>query len=98
MNGPRVNKLALLDDAPSARDGRVQFAGDDEQLIKAVVERQAGAIAAFHDRFAPRMLRTLARILGREQDLEDVLHDTFVRALKCWRSACGASWSCWDFR
>jgi RNA polymerase sigma-70 factor (ECF subfamily) len=66
------------------RDGSsrtISFAGDDAALVQALLGRRPNAIAAFHDRFAPRMVRILARILGQNQDLEDVLHDAFVRAL-----------------
>jgi RNA polymerase sigma-70 factor, ECF subfamily len=57
------------------------FVGDDARLVDALRERHPTAIAAFHDRFAPRMLRIMARIMGQSQDLEDALHDAFVRAL-----------------
>ena len=59
----------------------IGFVGDDARFVEALRERHPTAIAAFHDRFAPKMLRIVARIMGRNQELEDTLHDAFVRAL-----------------
>ena len=50
---------ALRGDAGSRAIG---FVGDDARLVEALRERHPTAIAAFYDRFAPRMLRILARI------------------------------------
>ena len=69
---------ALRGDAGSRAIG---FVGDDARLVAALRERHPTAIAAFHDRFAPRMLRILARIMGQSQEVEDALHDAFMRAL-----------------
>ena len=69
---------ALRGDAGSRTIG---FVGDDARLVEALREHHPTAIAAFYDRFAPQMLRILARIIGQSQDLEDVLHDAFMRAL-----------------
>lgn len=41
-----------------------------------------GAAAAFHDRYARRIYGLIYRLIGPSTDLEDVLHDTFVRALE----------------
>jgi RNA polymerase sigma-70 factor (ECF subfamily) len=59
----------------------VSFLGDEEAWVRALAERQPAAVAAFYDRFAGRVLRVLARILGSDQDLSDVHHEAFVRAL-----------------
>src|SRR5689334_12443418 len=59
----------------------IGFAGDAEALVKALREGQPAAIAAFYDRYAERVLRILVRILGRDQELHDVHHEAFVRAL-----------------
>jgi RNA polymerase sigma-70 factor, ECF subfamily len=70
---------------PNSREGAVSrgiaFVGDDETWVRALVERQPAAMAAFYDRYADHVLRILARILGGDQDLSDVHHETFVRAL-----------------
>jgi RNA polymerase sigma-70 factor (ECF subfamily) len=59
----------------------VSFLGDEEAWVRALAERQPAAVAAFYDRFAGRVLRVLARILGSDQDMSDVHHEAFVRAL-----------------
>jgi RNA polymerase sigma-70 factor, ECF subfamily len=70
---------------PTTREGgvsrEISFVGDDESWVRALVERQPAAIAAFYDRYADHVLRILARILGGDQDLSDVHHEAFVRAL-----------------
>jgi len=58
------------------------FRGDDEALVAGLRRGHPGAAAAFHDRFAPRMHGLLYRLLGPDTELEDVLHDAFVRALE----------------
>ena len=69
---------ALRGDAGSRAIG---FVGDNARLVEALRERHPTAIAAFYDRFAPRMLRIMARIMGQNHELEDALHDAFMRAL-----------------
>jgi RNA polymerase sigma-70 factor (ECF subfamily) len=59
----------------------ISFVGDEASWVAALARRDRGAIAAFHDRYAPDVLRILVRILGYDQELEDVLQETFVRAL-----------------
>jgi RNA polymerase sigma-70 factor (ECF subfamily) len=59
----------------------ISFVGDEESWVRALAERQPAAIAAFYDCYAERVLRILARILGSDQELRDVHHETFVRAL-----------------
>lgn len=49
--------------------------------MRALVERQPAAIAAFYDCYAERVRRVLVRILGSDQDLSDVHHEAFVRAI-----------------
>ena len=58
------------------------FRGDDAALVAGILRGHPGAAAAFHDRFARRMHGLLFRLLGPDPDLEDVLHDAFVRALE----------------
>jgi len=60
--------------------GAVAFLGD-AALVEGLRAGEPAAIAAFYDRFAPLVLRLLWRVLGAERELDDVLHDVFVRAL-----------------
>jgi hypothetical protein len=70
----------------SDRDARgIAFIGDDAALVAALRSGHPAALAAFHDRYATHMLRMLVRVLGQDRDLEDVLHEVFVRALSSLR-------------
>lgn len=53
---------------------------DDRQLVAAMVERRPEALAALYDRHAPALLALGARILGRPQEAEEVIQETFLQA------------------
>ncbi len=59
--------------------GRGGFAGDDEALVEALRRGEPGAPAALYDRHAPYLRRVLARVLGADDELADVLHETFAQ-------------------
>jgi RNA polymerase sigma-70 factor (ECF subfamily) len=56
----------------------------DEQLLADIAAGDRGAFAALYDRFAPRLLGLIVRIVGIRGDAEDVLQDAF---LQVWRTA-----------
>ena len=58
------------------------FAGDDGQLVAGIRQGHPAATVHFYAKFAESMRRLLFRILGPDSELDDVLHDTFVRALE----------------
>ena len=58
------------------------FVGDDEALVCALRENEAAAVAAFCDRYSDHVKRVLARVLGADDELADLHHDVFVRALR----------------
>jgi RNA polymerase sigma-70 factor, ECF subfamily len=58
------------------------FRGDDSALVEAVLRGHPAAAVAFHDRFAGKVHAFLYRMLGADQELEDTVHDVFVRALE----------------
>ncbi len=60
---------------------RLGFAGDDPALVAALRRGDPGAPAALYDRFAPYLRRVLARVLGVDDELPEVLHETFAQAL-----------------
>ncbi|HEV8551296.1 MAG TPA: sigma-70 family RNA polymerase sigma factor [Polyangiaceae bacterium] len=66
---------------PREASGPIAFVGGEANLVRAVRERQPAAIAAFYDRYAARVRRILGRILGSDQELSDIHHDTFEKAL-----------------
>src|SRR5512135_1032195 len=58
------------------------FRGDDAALVKALLGGHPAAAVAFHERFAGKVHALLYRMLGADQELEDTVHDVFVRALE----------------
>jgi len=54
----------------------------EEALIKKVIARDAGAIEALYDRFAPKCLGICYRYCGNREDAEDVLHDGFIKIIQ----------------
>lgn len=78
---PNAVKRATPSDMRVRGERGITFMGDDAALVEALRERKPAAVAAFHDRYAKYVLRVLVRILGHDRDLQDVLHEAFVRAL-----------------
>jgi RNA polymerase sigma-70 factor, ECF subfamily len=71
---PRRNQRGVVHPLP--------FSGDDARLVEALRQGSPSAIAHFYVLFADKVHRLLFRILGRDSELEDAVHDTFVRALE----------------
>jgi RNA polymerase sigma-70 factor (ECF subfamily) len=57
------------------------FAGDDAAMVAAIQAGNRAAVAAFYDRYAGHVRRTLVRVLGAERELADLHHDVLLRAL-----------------
>ncbi len=53
---------------------------DDRALVEGLRRGDAAARKELFERFAPHVERVLVRVLGRDPELADVLHDTFVQA------------------
>lgn len=58
------------------------FQGDDVALVAGLLRGHPGAAEVLHRRFSRRIHGLLYRILGADPELEDAVHDTFVRALE----------------
>jgi RNA polymerase sigma-70 factor (ECF subfamily) len=58
------------------------FSGDDARLVESLRQGYPPAITHFYMIYADKVHRLLFRILGRDSELEDAVHDTFVRALE----------------
>ena len=58
------------------------FEGDDASLVAAMRAGRLDAGAAFYDRYVHGVHRLVFRLMGPGPDLDDVVHDTFVRALE----------------
>ena len=56
----------------------------DAELVRAMAQGDAAAVAELYDRHAPVMLALARRILGGQADAEDLVHDVFLEA---WRHA-----------
>ena len=55
-------------------------AGSDEALVAALRAGDPRARAQLFDAYGPHVQRVLARVLGVDQELSDLLHDVFVEA------------------
>jgi RNA polymerase sigma-70 factor (ECF subfamily) len=64
---------------------------DDAALVEGLRRGDAAARRELFDRFAPHVERVLARVLGRDPELSDALHDTFVQAFGSFSSLRDAS-------
>ena len=54
----------------------------EEDLIKKAIARDAGAIEALYDRYAPILLSVCFRYCGNRDDAEDILHDGFIKIIQ----------------
>ncbi|HJL25977.1 MAG: RNA polymerase subunit sigma [Sandaracinus sp.] len=73
-----------VDDAGRRRGAdvhRLGFAGDDAALVAALRRGDPGAPASLYDRHAPYLRRVIARVLGVDDEIPEVLQETFAQAL-----------------
>lgn len=61
----------------------IPFAGDDAALVAAIRAGNRAATAAFYHRHEAHVMRTLLRVLGPDQELEDLHQDVLLQALGC---------------
>jgi RNA polymerase sigma-70 factor (ECF subfamily) len=54
----------------------------EEALIKKAIARDAGAVEALYDQYAPRLLSVCFRYCGNRDDAEDILHDGFIKIIQ----------------
>jgi RNA polymerase sigma-70 factor, ECF subfamily len=54
----------------------------EEDLIKKAIARDAGAIEALYDCYAPKLLSVCFRYCGNRDDAEDILHDGFIKIIQ----------------
>lgn len=57
---------------------------DDQQLVRAIVERRQEAVGELYDRFSSMLMALAYRVLGNAQDAEEILQETF---LQVWNQA-----------
>ncbi len=58
------------------------FDGDEAPLVAAMRSGRLDAGAAFYDRHAQAIHALVFRLMGPDRELDDVVHDVFVRALE----------------
>jgi RNA polymerase sigma-70 factor, ECF subfamily len=58
------------------------FEGDDASLVAAMRNGRLDAGATFYDRHARAIHALVFRLMGPDPELDDVVHDVFVRALE----------------
>jgi RNA polymerase sigma-70 factor (ECF subfamily) len=54
----------------------------EEDLIRKAIARDANAIEALYDRYAPVLLSVCLRYCGNRDDAEDILHDGFIKIIQ----------------
>lgn len=74
-----IRPLKLVPPLPPA--AKSAFAGDDAALVQAFRRGDQKARAALYERHAEHVHRVLYRLVGFHNDLPDLHHDVFVRAL-----------------
>jgi RNA polymerase sigma-70 factor (ECF subfamily) len=63
---------------------RDERAESDRQLVQSIAGGSADALGALYDRYAPALFGLAYRIVGRQEDAEEVVQDVFVQT---WREA-----------
>lgn len=58
------------------------FVGDDAALVTAMIAGRPDAMSAFYDRHVDAVRRLAFRLFGPDAELDDLVHDVFVRALE----------------
>jgi RNA polymerase sigma-70 factor (ECF subfamily) len=84
---PRTNPVRPLSArAPAAPASGVvralPFDGDDEELVEGVLAGRADAASALYERHVEGIQRLVFRLMGPDTEIEDVVHDVFLRALE----------------
>jgi RNA polymerase sigma-70 factor, ECF subfamily len=60
----------------------LRFEGDDNELVRAILAGRTDAATVFYDRHVDAVQRLAFRLLGPDSEIEDVVHDVFLRALE----------------
>lgn len=60
----------------------IRFVGDDVALVAALKAGHPGANLALFERYSKHVQRVLARILGIDSELPELLHDVFIHAFE----------------
>ncbi len=72
----------LKDLRPRPVTSRARFLGDDAALTRALQNGHPGAPAELFDRYGGHIQRVLVNVIGVDQEIADLLHETFAQAFK----------------
>lgn len=78
----RESSAADLLRMPNSGVARLPLPQSDEALVAALRECRSDAAATLFDRYAVHVRRVLARVLGPDPDILDLVQDVFVTALE----------------
>jgi RNA polymerase sigma-70 factor (ECF subfamily) len=79
---PSPTHLKVVRDGQRRGTATVAYLGDEQTFLSALRRRDPAATAALFDAHQAWVLKVLARVLGVDAELRDVLQDVFVRALR----------------
>jgi RNA polymerase sigma-70 factor, ECF subfamily len=87
MLTPRANPARISSGKPAAATSSgvvraLPFEGDDVALVHGVIAGRADAASALYERHVDGIQRLVFRLMGPDMELEDVVHDVFLRALE----------------
>ncbi len=80
MTRPAIRKIG--DKRGQASVSSVPFLGDDVALTQALQSGHPNAPAELFDRYGQHIQRVLVNVLGVDDELPDLLHETFAQAFK----------------
>jgi RNA polymerase sigma-70 factor (ECF subfamily) len=81
----RRGKLEADSSGPRPSQGVVRslpFDGDEEALVHAMRSGRADATATFYNRYVRAIHALVCRLMGPDGEVDDVVHDIFIRALE----------------
>lgn len=80
--GTKTQRESLAPRQGAAVVRTLPFEGDDATLVAALRAGRVDAAAAFYDRHVRIIRAMVLRLMGPDTEIDDVVHDVFVRALE----------------
>ncbi len=78
---PSAGSSNLAKSGPTGSVRVLGWRGSDEELLERLRSGHPGAAAMLHDRFAPEVNRMVWRVLGADQDHDDIVQQVFCKLL-----------------
>src|SRR5687768_16500224 len=76
----RAPRIVTPGDEPSCDEPSSLAEVSDERLVSLAVRGETGAFETMYRRYAPFAINLAVRIQGNSRDVEDIVHDAFLRA------------------